>query len=251
MDKCIKKVVKINHHNREIYGVSYLPTNKDKYPVVIFSHGFNGTNADFVMNSESLAANGIGAYCFDFCGGSVNSKSDLKTSEMTLFTEKEDLCAVIDAIKNWENVDSDNIFLFGASQGGLVTALVADECADQIKGILLLFPALCIADDWNRNFPTLESIPDEHDLWGVTLGRVFFETIHGYDVFKNIGKFNKNVLIFHGDQDEIVALEYGKRAAKLYKNAEIEVFQGEGHGFSEAGNKKVAEMTYEFVKTNA
>ena len=251
MDNCIKKVVKIKHHNREIYGVSYLPGNKDKYPVVIFSHGFNGTNSDFAMNSEYLAVNGIGAYCFDFCGGSINSKSDLKTSEMSLFTEKEDLCAVIDTIKNWDNVDSDNIFLFGGSQGGLVTALVADEYADQIKGILLLFPALCIADDWNKKFPTLGSIPDAHDLWGVTLGRVFFETIHGYDVFKNIGKFNKNVLIFHGDQDEVVALEYGKKASKLYKNAKIEVFQGEGHGFSEVGNKKVAEMTYEFVKTNA
>lgn len=251
MTKCIKKVVKIKHHNREIYGVSYIPENKGKYPVVIFSHGFNGTNLDFAMNSEYLVANGIGAYCFDFCGGSVNSKSDLKTSEMSILTEKEDLCAVIDKIKNFENVDSDNIFLFGGSQGGLVTALVADEYAEQIKGILLLFPALCIADDWKRQFSTLGSIPDTYDLWGVTLGRVYFETIHEYDVFKNIGKFNKDVLIFHGDQDEIVALEYGKKASKLYPHAKIEVFQGEGHGFSEAGNKKVAEMTYEFVKTNA
>lgn len=170
---------------------------------------------------------------------------------MSLFTEKEDLSAVIDTIKNWENVDRDNIFLFGASQGGLVTALVAEEYEEQIKGILLLFPALCIADDWNRNFPTLDSIPDTHDLWGVTLGRVYFETVHGYDVFKNIGKFSKNVLIFHGAEDEVVALEYGKRASKLYPNAKIQVFQGEGHGFSEAGNKKVAEMTYEFIKANA
>lgn len=111
----------------------------------------------------------------------------------------------------------------------------------------MLFPALCIADNWNERFPTLDSISDTQDLWGVTLGRVFFETIHGYDVFKNMGEFNKYVLIFHGDKDEIVALEYGKRASKLYPHAKIEVFQGEGHGFSEAGNKKVAEMTYEFV----
>lgn len=41
-----------------------------------------------------------------------------------------------------------------------------------------------------------------------------------------------------------------ERAAKLYPHANIEVFSGEGHGFSEASNKKVAEMTYEFVKAN-
>jgi uncharacterized protein len=251
MNDCIKKVVKIKHHGREIYGVSYMPDNGGKCPIVIFSHGFNGTNEDFAKNSEYLVANGVGAYCFDFCGGSVNSKSDLSTTEMSIFTEKEDLSAVINAIKDWDNVDQDNIFLFGGSQGGLVTALAAEEYIDEIKGILLLFPAFCIPDNWNTRFPTLDSIPDTSEIWGVTLGRIFIESIHGYNVFKHIGKFHKNVLIFHGDQDEIVPLEYGERASKLYPHARMEVFPGEGHGFSEASNKKVMEMTCEFLMANA
>lgn len=245
-----KKVVPINHHGRQIYGVSYMPNSKKNVPTVIFSHGFNGTNVSFTMYGEYLATNGIGVYCYDFCGGSINSKSDLKTSEMTLFTEKEDLCAVIDAIKRWEHTDCDNIFLFGESQGGLVTALAAEEYAAEVKGIILLFPALCIADNWNAAFPARESIPDEHILWGVTLGRNFFDSIHGYDVFEHIGTFHKNVLIFHGDQDEIVPLEYGERAGRFYPHARMEIFQGEGHGFSEAGNKRALEMTYEFIRSN-
>lgn len=248
MNKYIKNVVKINHHGREIYGVSYMPENKEKCPMVIYSHGFNATNSNFAMNSEYLAANGVGVYCFDFCGGAVNSKSDLKTSEMSIFTEKEDLCAVLETIRNWDNVDRDNIFLFGESQGGLVTALIADEYEENIKGVLLLYPAFCIADNWNERFPTLESIPDIQEFCGVTLGRVFFESIHGYNAFEHIGKYHKDVLIFHGDNDRIVPIEYGNRASKLYPHATIEVFPGEGHGFSEAGNKKVAMMTYEFIK---
>ena len=250
MNKCIKNVVKINHHGREIYGVSYMPDKKEKCPVVIFSHGYNGTNADFSMHSEYLTERGIGAYCFDFCGGSVHSKSDLNTNEMSIFTEKEDLCAVIDTISDWDNVDRDNIFLFGGSQGGLVTALVAEDYAEMIKGMLLLFPAFGIPDDWNSKFPTLDSIPENLELWGMTLGKSFFTSIHRYNVFEQIGKFDKDVLIFHGDRDDVVALDYGKRASKVYPHARIEVFPGEGHGFSEAGNKKVAEMTYEFVKAN-
>lgn len=246
-----KSVVKIKHHGREIYGVSYMPNNSKKCPIVIFSHGFNGTHVDFAMNSEYLATNGVGAFCFDFCGGSVNTQSDLKTTEMSIFTEKEDLCAVIDTIREWENVDRDNIFLFGGSQGGLITTLVADEYIEEIKGVLLLFPALGIPDNWNKRFPTLDSIPDTFEIWDVTLGRIFVESIHGFNVFEHIGKYDKNVLIFHGDQDDVVALEYGEKAAKLYPNARIEVFPGEGHGFSELGNRKVAEMTYEFVKENA
>ncbi|WP_139365068.1 alpha/beta hydrolase family protein [Litchfieldia alkalitelluris] len=233
-----KEIVKIKHLGREIYTVSYMPNSKEKCPVVIFSHGFNGTNVDFAMNSDYLAKNGVGAICFDFCGGSVHSKSDLETNEMSIFTEKEDLCAVVETIKNWEYVDPDNIFLFGGSQGGLVSALVADEYAEEIKGLLLLYPALCIADDWNKRFPTLASIPDSLEVWGVLLGKIYFEYIHNFNVFDHIGKFNKNVLIFHGDQDEIVTLEYGKKAEMVYPHARIEVFPGEGHGFSEESKKK-------------
>ncbi|HLU21689.1 MAG TPA: alpha/beta fold hydrolase [Bacillaceae bacterium] len=250
MNNYTKNVVKIKHHGREIYGVSYMPENRGKFPIVIFSHGYNGTHADFAMNSEYLAEKGIGAFCFDFCGGSIHSKSDLKTTEMSIFTEKEDLGAVIDNLKEWENVDEDNIFLFGGSQGGLVTALTAEDYKEDIKGILLLFPALGIPDNWTNRFPAKESIPDTVEFWGVSLGRVFFESIHGYHVFEHIGKFDKEVLIFHGDQDDIVALEYGEKALNCYANAKLEVFPGEGHGFSAAGNKRVAEMTYEFVMEN-
>ncbi|MDF2589996.1 MAG: putative cinnamoyl ester hydrolase [Anaerocolumna sp.] len=245
-----KQIIYIKHHERTLYGISYLPENIEKCPIVIFSHGFNGNSTNFEQNSEYLASKGIATFCFDFCGGSVNSKSDLKTTEMTLFTEKEDLCAVIKTIKTWENIDNENIFLFGASQGGVISALVAEELKEDIKGLLLLFPAFCIPDDWNKRFPTIDSIPDIYDLWGVSLGRVFFEIIHDYDIFEHIGNYNKNVIIFHGDQDGIVPLEYGIKAANLYRNSFIEVFPEEGHGFSETGNIRVLEMTYDFVQSN-
>ncbi|GAA4062848.1 alpha/beta hydrolase family protein [Amphibacillus indicireducens] len=246
-----KNNLRIEHNGREVFAVSYLPKIKDKFPIVIFSHGYNGSHKDFLLNSEYLARKGIGAVSFDFCGGSVNSKSDLKTTDMTIFTEYEDLSAVIDAVKGWDNVDANNIFLFGGSQGGLISALVADERIDEIKGLLLLFPALCIPDDWNKKFPTLDRLPDTIDFWGVTLGRSFVESIHGYQVFDHIGKYHKNVLIFHGDQDEVVPLDYGVRAAQHYPRAEIEVFDGEGHGFSESNNQKVHDLTYAFVKANS
>lgn len=250
MIDCIKNVVSIKHHGREIYGVSYMPKDVEKCPVVIFSHGYNGTHADFAMNSEYLVSKGVGAFCFDFCGGSVNSKSGLMTTEMTIFTEKEDLSAVIDHLKTWEQIDNDRIFLFGGSQGGLVTALVTDERVEEIKGMMLLFPAFLIPENWNRRFPSLELIPDQLELWGMTLGRPFFESIHGYDVFEHIGKYDKKVLIFQGDRDDIVALDHVQKASKVYPNVTLELFPGEGHGFSEAGNKRVAEMTYHFVKAN-
>ncbi|RAK12740.1 prolyl oligopeptidase family protein [Halanaerobium saccharolyticum] len=169
---------------------------------------------------------------------------------MYKYREKEDLGAIIDHFQGRENINTNNIFLFGASQGGLVSALTAEERREDIKGLLLLFPAFCIADNWNQKFPDSEDIPETHEFWGMRLGRNFFETIQGYDVYKNIGKYNKNVQIFVGDQDSIATAASCKKAEKLYSNVELEIFAGEGHGFSEAANRKVAEMTYQFVQRN-
>ncbi|MDE6924035.1 MAG: alpha/beta fold hydrolase [Acetatifactor sp.] len=238
--------ITIKHHGRNISGKVYLP-EKDKYPIVVFSHGFNGAGDDFRIPAESLAKNGIAALTYDFCGGALNSKSDMQTHEMTVFTEKEDLTSVLSTVEAWENIDSNNIFLFGASMGCLVSTLVAEEHAHEIKGMILLFPALCVADNWNERFPSVDAIPQQYDVWGVPLGKSFFETLHGFDIFENIGKYSGNVLIMHGDKDDIVPVEYSERAREIYQNSRLEIFHGEGHGFSVAGNDKVIQMLIEFI----
>ena len=66
--------------------------------MVIMSHGFNGCGDDFKEYAKILTKNEIGVLTYDFCGGSLHSKSDLSTTEMTVFTAKEDLLAVIDFV---------------------------------------------------------------------------------------------------------------------------------------------------------
>jgi len=240
----ITKEITIRHHNRNISGQLYLP-KKDKFYVVILSHGFNGSSDDFAEYAKILAENGIGACIFDFCGGSLRSKSDLSTTEMTVFTEKEDLFSVIDFIEKQKYTDS--IFLFGASMGGLVSALCAEECSDKIQGMILLYPALCVADNWNEKFPDAHDIPDIHKVWEVPLGKCFFETLHNFNVFEHIGNYQKNVLIIHGDKDEIVPLEYSVKANEIYINSELQVFEGEGHGFSDIGVKETINIIMDFL----
>lgn len=234
----------IRHHNRNISGRLYLP-QKDKCPMVIMSHGFNGCGDDFKEYAKTLTKNEIGVLTFDFCGGSLHSKSDLLTTDMTIFTEKEDLLSVIDFTEKQYNAES--IFLFGASMGGLVSALAAETCADRIQGMILLYPALCVADDWNKRFTNVGEIPDVHNVWGVPLGKPFFKTLHSFNVFEHIGKFEKDVLIIHGDKDEVVPVEYSKQANRIYANSKLKIFQGEKHGFSYEHNNQVAEMISDFI----
>ncbi len=238
----------IQNNQNKIFGTAYMPITDKTTPIVIFSHGYNGRYNDFCHVMEYLAERGIASYGFDFCGASVHSKSSMKTTEMTIYTEVSDLKAVLNDVRTWETIDSSRIYLFGASQGGMVSALTAAECIEEVKGLMLLYPAFCIADDWREKFASVEDIPEEVELWGNMLGRKFFTEIRDLNPFDIIGKFAKKVEIYHGDKDDIVNLEYAKKAQKTYEDANLIIFPGEGHGFSPEGEKKVAEYVYQFVE---
>lgn len=246
-----KSSIIIPHHGREVRGTFYEPEWAQSFPLVIFSHGFNGSGEHFTRHAHLLAENGIGAVTFDFCGGSVTYRGDMRSTDMTVFTEKEDLEAVAGYVRELEQVDQERIFLFGASQGGFVTAIAASEHSEFAKGILLLYPALCIADDWDRAFPNLSDIPDTQELWGVTLGRKYFEAVHGLKIYEKIGGYQGPVLVMHGEDDPVVSVDYSRRLSEVCHDFRLEVFAGEGHGFTEAGDARVAQLTLDFVRERA
>ncbi len=239
--------IRITHHNRTVDAVYYKPDGADCVPLVIFSHGYNGHKTDFAVSAEYFARSGTAAVCFTFCGGSTRDDSGFPTTEMTLFTEKEDLLAVIDEVKKWPWVDDSRIYLFGASQGGMVSALAAEERGEEILGLILLYPAFCIADNWNARFEKAEDIPEKVTLWDMVLGHRFFETIRDFRIKERIGKFGGRVLLMHGTEDDVVSPEYSAWAFGKYADARLEMFQGEPHGFSEAGNRRMEAMALYFV----
>ncbi len=233
--------------DQQIYGKLYTPEGSGKFPVILFSHGYNGIHADFDRECKFFASRGYICYAFDFCGGSTRSKSSGKTTDMTIFTEKEDLLAVLDHFRAMEQADADNIFLLGGSQGGLVTALAAADRPAQVKAVVLYFPALNIPDNWRHNYPEESTIPDVTDFWGLKLGRNFFTSMRKLDPYLVIDAYQGNVLILHGDQDTIVPLSSSQFAADTYKNAQLIVLKGEGHGFTPNGLTTVMEHTLNFL----
>ncbi len=240
----------VEGNGREVYIKGYLPNDDKKHPAIIMCHGYNGSHADFTNECIYYAQNGIIAYSIDFCGGSGRSKSSGKSTDMTIFTEKEDLLAVFDYVSKLDNVDTDNIYLFGGSQGGLVAALAAEEVADKVKGLALYFPAFNIPDNWRGNYKTVEEIPEVVDFWGLNLGKNFFVSMRDFYTFDNIGNFKNKVFILSGDKDNIVPLATVQQAQKKYSNAELVVLQGEGHGFTPAAAKTAMEKVLNFMKEN-
>lgn len=235
----------LDRHGRAMDVVVYRP-DASCAPVVIFSHGYNGYKDDFRDTAQYLLQKGIGSVAFTFCGSGPRDQSGFPTTEMTLFTERDDLIAVMDYVKKlpWFN---GKLFLFGGSQGGMVSAMAAQACPDEVAGMILLFPALSIPDDWNARYPDDASVPETIDWWGVMLGRDYVLALRGLDIFEGMPQFTAPVVLMHGSDDAVVPCHYSERAAHTYPNAGLVVYRGEGHGFSPSAMADVNERTLNFI----
>ncbi|MCI5669237.1 MAG: alpha/beta hydrolase [Oscillospiraceae bacterium] len=238
----------ITANGRSIDCVFRTPEGMTAFPVVILGHGYNSTLDAFSSDMEFFAGNGIGAAAFNFCGGSLSDRSGFPTTSMTLTTEKEDLLAVYNYIISTGRAD--RVFLFGSSQGGMVSALAAEELGEKISGLMLQFPAFCIPDDWSRKFPGGLDIPEVYDMWGMNIGSGFIREACSMELPQAVGTYPGDVLLMHGDRDDIVSIRYSEWAQKAYKNARLEIFPGQGHGFSEPENMRMNKMCLEFIKAH-
>ncbi len=220
----------IKNGNRRIFGELFTPQDaKKNCPVAIIAHGFNGSHEYGRNYYDVMNRLGYQCYTFDFPCGSVRSRSDNNTLNMSILDEVSDVRAIVN---HFRSKGHKHVVLIGESQGGLVSALTAAEMKDKLAQLVLVYPALCIPDNWRQRYPKVEDIQDVTELWGVKMGRHFFEEIHDMRPFDVIGKYRGPVLIVQGDADRVVSMEDSRRAQQLYRSGtNLHVIPGAGHGF--------------------
>ena len=231
-----------------IYGKFYYPEGFDasqKYPVVIMSHGL-GSRAEMVERAKwpkAVTEKGFIAYAFDFCGGGMNSLSDGDFMEMSVLTEASDLNAVIDFVKSQAYADPDNLFLLGQSQGGFVSAITASSRPEEVKAMVLVYPALCLVDDLHEFVPDLAEVTgDTVETAMGTLGAVYARDAYDIDVMNEIAKYTGDVMIIHGLNDKTVPYSYSLEAITTAYSAaasELVLITGKksAHGFEMVYNE--------------
>lgn len=231
--------------NQRIYGLLYTKARPgERVPAVILSHSYSLSHAAMRGYARSLAEKGMAAYCFDFCGGGSESQSDGSTDSMTVFTEVNDLKAVLATVRGLDVVHPDSVYLLGSSLGGMVSALVAEDEPEKVAGLILFYPAF--------NMPELvRQFGDLMNGWGGSMGgswggswgdmgsmfsmsQAFIDALKDYDVWQHIGTFPRPVAILHGSKDWIVPISNSEKAVGLYPNATLHVIEGANHGFNEA-----------------
>ena len=221
------------YDNKDIFGMLYTPDDGRKtHPVVILSHGYNSIGNDMKDTAMKLAENGIMTYTYDFCGGGNRTASSGDSTEMSILTEQDDLRHVIDMISALDSADTEQIYLYGESQGGFVSALTGAEMTDRIAGMFLIYPAFCIPDQWKAMDP--EKMKEPFDFMGCKLSKKFYDEIPDYDIYEHISKFTNPVKIYHGDKDPVVSISYAEKINETFPDSSLTVVEGAGHGFGGA-----------------
>lgn len=240
-----------------IQGTEYRPEG-DCLPPIIVSHGFMANQSSVRHYAKRLAQWGFAAYCFDFCGGGLLSKSDGRTTDMTIFTEQADLEAVIAHVQSLPYVDPSRLVLMGCSQGGFVSALTAAKLHSQIAKLALFYPALCIPDDARTGKMMFakfdpDNIPDVIPCGPMKLGRDYAASVQKIDPFAAIAPYPGQVLILHGKKDAIVDFQYAVKAADAYESRRagrctLYLLEQVGHGFGKRSDVRALTELQNFLQ---
>ena len=222
----------------------------DKYPTVIMCHGFNGSFSGNVKYAERLARAGYLCVLFDFTGGSMKSESGGNMLDMTVSGETEELKRVIGYVKGLAHVNGDRLYLMGKSQGGLVAALASVDLKEDIRSLVLLYPAFTIPLMARMTEREYKGFPERYEILGGVVGRPYFYDALEIDIEKCF-TYDRKVLILHGDRDDIVPLSSSKKACGRYPNAELKIFHGARHGFKDGYVDRACELMAELFAADS
>ncbi len=149
----------------DIYGRFFYPADFDEsqdYPTIVMCHG-GGVTADIYSKvyAPYLASEGYVCYAFDCQSATDKGRGSYSTEladgeECSVSTYADDLNMVLDYIEAQEYVDTEHLYLFGQSMGGVTSEYVASQRNEEIAGMIVLYGSV---DDSNSSMmPDYETV---------------------------------------------------------------------------------------------
>lgn len=240
----------INDDGIKLHAKLDMPEGVSRCPLAIVVHGYTGhmEETHIVEVAKAINEAGIATLRVEMYG---HGGSDGEFKNHTLYKWVSNMLAVVDHVSTLDFVT--DLYITGHSQGGLLVMLIAGMCPDKFKAVIPLSPAWMIPEAARKGellgtaFDPV-NIPDEilqggENRLSGNYARVA-QTIHPED---EIARYNGPVLIIHGDKDEAVPYEYGKKAVELYKNAKLVTIEGDDHCYNNHLDKVTAAVK-EFLK---
>ena len=146
----------------------------------------------------------------------------------------DDVCAFI------EELDLDNVIVYGFSDGAII-ALLAAQQDDRIKDLIISGANLSPADlkPWIRGSMHLCNVIHKDDKIALMLREP-----HIMD--ENLKNIQARTLVLAGSSDVVSAKETA-HIAKMIPHAEMRILAGEGHGSYVIHNRKIADIILAFA----
>jgi fermentation-respiration switch protein FrsA (DUF1100 family) len=191
--------------------------------VALFLHGNAGNVTHRMDKIKRLTAAGIGVLVLDWRG---YGRSEGWPTESGL---RKDARAAYEHLRR-SGFGGDQIVLYGESLGTTVATLLAAEV--QCAGLVLEAP-----------FPNVQSVA------GKVLPVLGPLLVRGYDAGSVISRIKAPKLFIHGDRDEVIDLELGRRLyTKAAQPKEFWLVKGAGHNdIAEVAGDQYTEKLREFA----
>jgi fermentation-respiration switch protein FrsA (DUF1100 family) len=184
----------------------YVPTPGARATLLWF-HGNAGNLSHRLDNIQRLLSLNFNIFIFDYRG---YGKSEGEPDEKGIYKDSQ---AAYNKILELEGVSVDSLFLFGRSLGGICA--VETALNNSARG-LILESTFTSASDMSRKIMPL-----------IPLGWAIRSKL---DAINNVPKLKLPKLFLHGDRDEVVPFDLGR---KLYEAAadpkSFYIIQGAGH----------------------
>lgn len=237
----------------KIYGKLYLPEGSGPFPVTVISSGQTASYTYYADEAEYFAGNGCACLIYDSVGAAPRSRSDGELQDSSVLTEAADLNVLLDSLPQLPSLDTEHVFLFGHSLGGLVSTYVGCSRPADISGIMLIEPSYAYPDYAREQDPDLSQVPDviyDTAKYNTVVGRQFVIDLQAVDIFSMMPDCDKDVLIFLGTENCLGTSipEYFERAEKTFPSAELVTVEGADHFFQGEYGEQAAEQSLAFIR---
>ena len=201
--------------NATLSARRYYSTQIQAQRNVIISHGFGSSMKGTVNLVQPLIQVGFQVFLFNF------KQFQDDTDNTSVLTEKQNLISMVKFVKEHSHLKT--LDLVGCSQGGLVSALVANDYPRVINKLALFYPAFCITHDARTH--------RFQSLMGIQLKPKYLHDAAKLSPWSQILHYRRPVLLCHGNRDQLVNIKYSEKAHSTYKNSKLVTVRNGNHGF--------------------